>query len=247
MSTRMPTGPDWERIEADYRAGVLSLREIAAKNAITEGAIRKRAKKLSWSRNLTALIRAKADELVRSDAVRSDGTQPRTTAFDSNCVIPNADELAPGGAVRIDAAHGTQQDTAAAPTDQAVVEANAHAIAAVRLAHRTDIARARRLCLTLTDELELLTGRREELRDLIDAIDEEALDTKGIERLRAALEKAIALPVRAGTLKSLTDSLKALVTLEREAWQIDKVSTDATYDDFLAEIHGEDNSPASTK
>ena len=39
--------------------------------------------------------------------------------------------------------------------------------------------------------------------------------------------------------KSLTDSLKTLVTLEREAWQIDKGGGDATYDDLLAVIHGE--------
>lgn len=43
--------PDWERIEIDYRAGLLSLREMAAKHGpLTEGAIRKRAKRDGWER-----------------------------------------------------------------------------------------------------------------------------------------------------------------------------------------------------
>ncbi|MBT9428925.1 terminase small subunit [Candidatus Symbiopectobacterium endolongispinus] len=45
--------PDWEAIESAYRAGLLSLREIAEQygGGITEGAIRKRAAKLGCVRN----------------------------------------------------------------------------------------------------------------------------------------------------------------------------------------------------
>lgn len=43
--------PDWEAIESAYRAGVLSLRDIGDKYGVTEGAIRKRAKKFDWVRN----------------------------------------------------------------------------------------------------------------------------------------------------------------------------------------------------
>ncbi len=43
--------PDWEAIESAYRAGVLSLRDIGEKYGVTEGAIRKRAKKLGWARS----------------------------------------------------------------------------------------------------------------------------------------------------------------------------------------------------
>lgn len=37
--------PDWEAIETAYRAGVMSLREIASQHGISEGAISKRAKR----------------------------------------------------------------------------------------------------------------------------------------------------------------------------------------------------------
>jgi len=63
--------PDWERIEADYRVGILSIREIAASQGITDTAIRKRAKRDGWVRDLAAKVQAKADALVRTAEVRS--------------------------------------------------------------------------------------------------------------------------------------------------------------------------------
>jgi hypothetical protein len=55
---------DWERVELDYRAGVLSVREIAAAHGVSHTAIGKRAGKEGWTRDLEARIRAKADALV---------------------------------------------------------------------------------------------------------------------------------------------------------------------------------------
>ncbi|PKB90917.1 hypothetical protein A8A01_03150 [Ewingella americana] len=58
------TKPDWEAIESAYRAGLMSIREIASQHGITHGAINKRAKKDGWERDLKAKIKAKADALV---------------------------------------------------------------------------------------------------------------------------------------------------------------------------------------
>lgn len=183
--------PDWERIEADYRAGLLSLREIGTKDGhVTEGAIRKRAKKLGWTRDLGARIQAKAEELVRKEAVRN---------------------------------IGTQLVTANPAAERVIVEANAEAIAGVRLRQRKDISRASRLVMSLLTELEALTAepliveRLEELLDQVSAGDAEDV-AKVINKARDALNKATSLPVRAGTMKALADTLKTLVTLEREAW-----------------------------
>lgn len=63
---------DWERIELDYRAGILTLREIALPHDITEGSIRKKAKVQGWARDLSAKVKSKADDLVRKDLVRSE-------------------------------------------------------------------------------------------------------------------------------------------------------------------------------
>jgi hypothetical protein len=55
---------DWERIELDYRAGLLSVREIAEARGCSHTAINKRAKKEGWERDLKAKIHAKAETLV---------------------------------------------------------------------------------------------------------------------------------------------------------------------------------------
>jgi hypothetical protein len=72
MTTKQP---DWEAIERAYRAGSLSVRAIADQHSLTDGAIRKRAKKEGWVRDLTAKVKQATNEkLVRAE-VRTDGTQ----------------------------------------------------------------------------------------------------------------------------------------------------------------------------
>ncbi len=67
--------PDWEAIETAYRAGVMSLREIASQHGISEGAIRKRAKRDDWSRDLNAKIQQKAEDSGTQAGGTQDGTQ----------------------------------------------------------------------------------------------------------------------------------------------------------------------------
>ena len=56
--------------------------------------------------------------------------------------------------------------TERAVTDRAIVEANAEVIACIRLAHRKDIARSRRLAMAMLDELEQVTENRELFEEL---------------------------------------------------------------------------------
>lgn len=51
---------DWERIEQDYRAGVLSIAEMAREHGITRAAIQKRAKAGGWVRDLTTQVQREA-------------------------------------------------------------------------------------------------------------------------------------------------------------------------------------------
>lgn len=62
---------DWEKIEADYRAGVKTLRQMADENEISHVAINKRAKRDGWCRDLSAKIAAKAKEKVTKASVTS--------------------------------------------------------------------------------------------------------------------------------------------------------------------------------
>lgn len=47
---------DWVRLEPDYRAGVLSLRYLAAKYGCSLGAITRRAKRDGWRRGVAAPV-----------------------------------------------------------------------------------------------------------------------------------------------------------------------------------------------
>lgn len=62
---------DWEQIERDYRADVLSIAQISRESGAPSSTIRARAKRLGWSRNLTARIKSKADEIVNQDAIKN--------------------------------------------------------------------------------------------------------------------------------------------------------------------------------
>ena len=177
---------DWEKIELDYRAGIRTLRQIASENGISEGAIRKRAKRDDWTRDLSERIQEKAEQLVRKEAVRS--------------------------LVR----------TESAVTERVLVEVNAQAVADVRLAHRSDIHRARRLTNSLLDELEKQTDpdtlvMLEELGELL-----RREDDKGIDKKNDLYNKVLSLGERSKTMKTLAESLQKLVDMERTAFGMDK-------------------------
>ena len=175
--------PDWERIEYDYRAGVLSIREIASQHGITHTAINKRAKKEGWERDLKAKIKAKADALVSKREV------------------------------------STEVSTKRAETEREIIESNAEAIANVRMAHRGDISRSRRLTNKLLEELELLTDNRELYEELGDLLRDP--DDNGMDRLNDLYQKVVSLPTRTKTMKELAETLKTLVSLERQAYDLD--------------------------
>lgn len=73
---------DWEAIEAEYRAGVISNSELGRKYDVSEGAIRKRAKRDGWTKDLTAKVQtAVRDKLVRAEVRESNArTNSRTDA-----------------------------------------------------------------------------------------------------------------------------------------------------------------------
>ena len=175
--------PDWEAIETAYRAGVMSLREIASQHGISEGAIRKRAKRDDWSRDLNAKIQQKADDLVRKQEVR------RTVRNESSL------------------------------TERVLIEATAEVIATVRMEHRGDIRRARELTNTLFDELGAQCADVSALEQLGDIMFDP--DDKGRDRLNEIYQKVISLPSRVKSMKDLSDSLKTLIGLEREAYSIE--------------------------
>lgn len=177
----MSDKPDWERIEQLYRAGLLSVREIAATCGVSHTAIQKKAKACSWERDLKAKIKAKADSLVAKAEV------------------------------------ATQVATEQLETERGIVDANAKVIADIRMAHRTDIGRSRRLANKLLAELEAMTDENGTLRELINQL----ADADGPSALLEVAQKVAGLPGRSKVMKEISETLKTLITLERQAYDLD--------------------------
>lgn len=184
----VPAKPtDWERIELDYRAGALSLREIAASHPGTNHvAIARRAKAEGWTRDLSERIKSKADDLVTRAAVTADVTANR------------------------------------AVTEKQVVEANAQDQASVRLSHRKDIRRKRAIVASLMDELEAQVGPENaallaDLGEIMRNPDDNSQDKRN-----DLYNRIISLPERAKTAKTLAETLRITVDMERQAFGMDK-------------------------
>ena len=183
--------PDWEAIESAYRAGLLSIREIASQHGITHGAINKRAKRDGWERDLKAKIKAKADALVSKREVSSQVSAEKATS------------------------------------ERILIEANAEVIATIRMEHRGDIRRARNIANSLFGELEAQCSDVDALDNLGELMRQP--DDKGQDRLNEIYHKVISMPGRVKSMKDLSDTLKTLIGLERQAYDIDgPVGDDAT-------------------
>jgi hypothetical protein len=183
---------DWEAVERGYRAGILSLRELAQIHGCSHVAVSKRAKAKGWTRDLNAKIKAKADDLVNKATVTA------------------------------------SVNAGAAASELVTIQASATAIATVRLAHRNDIRRGRSLVLALLSEVEAETGEGEALHQLGEMMRNP--DAQGSDRLNDLYRKIISLPSRIDSAKKLSEALKNLIGLEREAWGLESSGDDSPSD-----------------
>lgn len=186
----MAKRPDWEAIESAYRAGVMSIREIASQYEITHQAISKRAKKEGWERDLKAKVKARAENLVSKREVAS------------------------------------LVATEKAISERQLIEANAEVIANVRMEHRGDIRRARELTNNLFDELSAECADVPALRKLGELMF--SPDDNGRDKLNEIYHSIISLPERVKSAKALSEILKNLVGLERQAYGLDDVQPNKT-------------------
>jgi hypothetical protein len=192
---------DWESVERDYSAGLLSLREIGAKHGVTHGAINKRANRDGWARDLSAKIKIKADLLVSTEMV--------STAVSTKKA-----------------------------SEKEIIEVNAQAIVNIKLAHRGDIRKSKNIVNSLFDELELTTDNRELFEQLGELLRQES--ESGQDKLNDIYKKVISMPQRIDGVKKLTDALKTMIGLEREAYDITAAptATDNAMSSFVKSLQG---------
>lgn len=190
-------------IEADYRAGVISIRAIGFKYGVSEAAIRKWAKKAvdargdsaPWARDLKPLVDARVAEILAADPGKSPAHVRAAVR------TPHA---------RAEIVRVLQSTTAEAEA----VEATSRAVVEVVQGHRVRISAG----LQTVNCLVTLLGIAAECRDLLQEVihEETAGDRNG--KRRASMLKAVSLESHAGVVKDLAAAMEKLVALDRQAF-----------------------------
>lgn len=142
---------DWAAIEAAFRAGKLSNRQIAERFEVSESAIRSRANKAKWVRP----------------------------------------------------AHESAHPSAHLPMQEILPPIDPVGRLLPAMEHREHVEHAREIAGRMLDELDTITSHVGELEQLIEIETED--DENG--RRRAAMLKAISLPARSMTLKTIVQAL----------------------------------------
>lgn len=187
-----PKRVDYDRIEAGWRAGLLSPHQLAAQyteetgEKVSHAAIIKHFKKQGIARDLSQKIMDRANAMVTEAMVTGKVTAKPTKP------------------------------------DREILEVGSMTVANVQLAHRKDISRSRAIVNGLLDELQEMVGSDnvtllQELGFLLRSEDE-----NGKDRLNDLYQQIISLPGRSKAMKDLTASLQSLVAMERTAYGMDK-------------------------
>ncbi len=183
---------DWEKAERLYCAGRLSLREIAGEVGCGHAAIIARAKRLGWTRDVSA----KANALARSMVIADQAPEQLSTIVSTNTA---------------------KNDRAAAVVNAGQVEQEAGAIAAVSRRHLADIGRARGVVAGLLDDLAFVAQNRGAFQEMAAEMAAEG-GAIGQAQRRAAMLAAVSLGSHAATVDKLGNCLKNLIALERQAY-----------------------------
>lgn len=182
---------DYERIERGWRAGILSPRQLAAAYEEETGQKVSHAAIIKHFTKL-GIPRNLAEKIkAKSDAMV---TQAMVT-----------EQVTPVTIKR----------------DKEIIEDAATQLTYVRLNQRKDIQRSRKIAMSLFDELEMMVGQ--ENVKLLEMLGEFMWtpDDKGNDKINDLYMKIISMPGRVKSMKDLSDTLKTLIALERQAFGLD--------------------------
>lgn len=216
MTNKYRKEVDWDAIEPDWRAGVLSKNALAEKWGVSRAAMNKHFAELGIERDLVEKIRVKAREKVAKAAVPG--------------VVAAADV---GGADVVRVEPGAETRARLEATEGEIVDRESDIQAAALGRHRRAVARA-------WGVVDMLMGELEHQSENADLYEELGVlmyrpDKNGVDKLNEIYHRAMSLPTRSSTVKTLLDALKTAIGLEREALgMIDR--TPGSNDDPIAAL-----------
>jgi hypothetical protein len=211
MTAKKPI--DWEAVEHDYRAGLLSLREMAESHGVSHVMISKKAKTLGWVRDLKAKIQAKAEALVNSQAVTSEVNDREAAVTERQIIEANATRIAQvRGEHRRDIKRTRELFLGLMGQLETVSSAEG----------KTLLGQLFTIIHSPTDDPEDQDGK------------------KRANKMAEMLDKVLSLPSNVDSAKKLTEMLEKLVKLEREAYDIGQPGTKPPGDDPLSPLTDND-------
>ncbi|HHD2092941.1 TPA: hypothetical protein ACN1KO_001847 [Klebsiella pneumoniae] len=231
--------PDWEAIESAYRAGVLSLRDIGDKYGVTEGAIRKRAKKFDWVRKASTQVRKNGTQIGTQKSKARTSEKPASSGSTQKSAQPKAEPLPETKPIR-----GMRTD----PPTNPFQAGNQHALKHGGYGRRmllSDATTEDAQMLTLDDELfwlraanltaaenigrwqtELETAESEQAKDLHDLISQAQ---KAMHRNTARIESLEY--TKASIIKQRADVTYREAATDKVSLEADRLRRDAGIDD----------------
>lgn len=209
---------DWGEVERRYRAGQDSLRDIAADNGCTEGAIRKRAKVEAWVRAEKAVYRDNAQ------------------------TVANEQVLAGKAPLLIE--HEPRQEKHRTPVTASSLSAVAEAAGMVIASHRRGAAALRALLNDLVVELAAVNADPQFIEEAIIVYYEAKMVAAGTPQARGAIMQRMQMAIssvsigsRSKIVLNMATALDKLVNVERIAWNLNDGEDDRKYEDILAEVY----------
>lgn len=195
---------NWDAIWSLYVAGVRSLRQIGAQYGISEAAIRQKANKDGWVRNLTSKIQSKAEELVQLDS--------QETSRDTSQSVETSQLGVIGSEPKKYVPHPREED---------IIRLNAVYQANIIKAERKDISEARTLAMHMLSELREQTLSKGMIDELAEAIEEVGEESDARKRsLKAKIEHVIGFTGRTDNMRKIAETLRTLIELERKVNRI---------------------------
>lgn len=171
---------------------------------------------LDYRAGVKSLRQIASEQNVSEGAIRKRSKRDDWSRDLSKKIQAKADDLVRKETVR------SEVRTKLTITEKDTIDANGQKQASIRITHRKDISRARSISMKLFDELEEMVGS--ENVDLLQQLGEllYSPDDKGMDKLNDLYMKVINLPNRVKAIKELSDTMKTLVALERQAYGLEE-------------------------
>lgn len=224
--TTVVTKVDWSLLKADYATGAFTDAALARKYGISrESVTRKRCidrkhNPDAWPQNLegvvqslTALSVAKADTEAAKPGKTAAIIHKARKEADKNITREAVDEKVThmiAEAVESRVGQYTEVMLAAVETNKQVI-----------MGHKQDAAKLRVLVANMTNEIAASAMLAEDMELLAQILAGSGADFAEENKARMTVMKALNMNQRVSSLKTLSDALKNLIAIEREAYNID--------------------------